>query len=99
MNVHRRNRAHLRQTPPPPAAVIMNSSYHQELVANGGVCLIYSLPNPNAVFSPYTTNFMLPKCPPPSSSSLTEHSTSTVNHINDCLINYYNKNYGESKLI
>ncbi|KAK1356554.1 putative transcriptional regulator RABBIT EARS [Heracleum sosnowskyi] len=64
MNVHRRDRARLLQTPPPPCsavttsmgAVIMNSNYHQELAANGGVCLIYSLPNPNAVFSPTTVN-------------------------------------------
>ncbi|KAK7307716.1 hypothetical protein VNO77_41029 [Canavalia gladiata] len=54
MNVHRRDRARLHQTPP-------NSSNHttppfinippQELVANAGLCLLYQLPtSPNAPF-------------------------------------------------
>lgn len=138
MNVHRRERARLHQIPPPTcsevttstAAVIMNSNYHQQLVANGGVCLVYSLPNPNAVFSPsklnhstvpsseilpvspYTTNFMLPKCPPPSPinfsirpsvssslgySSITEHSTSYHSFNEDCLI-YDKKDCGEIEI-
>ncbi|KAF3631877.1 putative RING-H2 finger protein ATL52-like [Capsicum annuum] len=67
MNVHRRDRARLHQTPPQYAS---NSNYHnhtsspnanstlliptQEFVANGGLCLLYSLPNPSNthVFNP-----------------------------------------------
>lgn len=137
MNVHRRDRARLLQTPPPPcsatstAAVIMNSNYHQELVANGGVCLIYSLTNPSAVsspstlnhnvssskvlsVSPFTTNFMLPKCLSSSSvefpvrpslnfslghSSITEHSTSAVNNnFNEDCLIYDKKDCCETEI-
>ena len=91
MNVHRRDRARLHQTPPLPTgcttAVIMNPAHHQELVANGGVCLFYTLPNPNAVESsklhsvnlPYASNnFVPPNCPPPLSINLSRaHSVNS----------------------
>ncbi|KAL5724356.1 Transcriptional regulator [Ranunculus cassubicifolius] len=56
MNVHRRDRAKLRQSPPSSTTDAAASTIifpSQEFVAaNGGLCLIYSLPNnPNSVFS------------------------------------------------
>ncbi|KAL7164883.1 hypothetical protein ACSBR2_040722 [Camellia fascicularis] len=73
MNVHRRDRARLHQLPPGLNGLITSSSTAssstliiptQELVANGGLCLFYSLPNPNpnGVFAPapYPT---MPPCP------------------------------------
>ncbi|KAK3024693.1 LOW QUALITY PROTEIN: hypothetical protein RJ639_042915 [Escallonia herrerae] len=57
MNVHRRDRARRHQAPPGSNAPTNNGSSAiiiptQELVANGGLCLLYSIPNPNAIFSP-----------------------------------------------
>ncbi|XP_019156059.1 PREDICTED: transcriptional regulator SUPERMAN-like [Ipomoea nil] len=63
MNVHRRDRARLHQAPrpnvphfPSPAAVANSAVLFpaQEIVANASLCLLYSLPNPNAAaaFSP-----------------------------------------------
>lgn len=83
MNVHRRDRARLHQTPPLPGAaitgcttaVIMNPTQHQELVANGGLCLFYTLPNPNAVLSSSTVNHCIE-----SSSKLHSVSPYTANN-------------------
>ncbi|KAI3707662.1 hypothetical protein L6452_26290 [Arctium lappa] len=70
MNVHRRDRARLHQSQPAnsknPYISSSNSSSccsssstllipTQELVGNGGVCLLYSFPSPNALFSPLKT--------------------------------------------
>ncbi|XP_059639169.1 transcriptional regulator SUPERMAN-like [Cornus florida] len=87
MNVHRRDRARLPQTPPgstnhPTSSSSTTTSSTlifptQEFVANGGgLCLLYSLPNPNGVciespstllsISPYHPNGLMPPCPPPS---------------------------------
>ncbi|KAK2995920.1 hypothetical protein RJ640_029802 [Escallonia rubra] len=57
MNVHRRDRARLHQAPPGSNAPTNTASSAfiiptQELVANGGLCLLYSIPNPNPIFSP-----------------------------------------------
>ncbi|PIA39906.1 hypothetical protein AQUCO_02600394v1 [Aquilegia coerulea] len=64
MNVHRRDRARLRQSPPASIndpSLSSNSSSAilfptQEFVANGGLCLLYSLPSPNSVFNPNSMN-------------------------------------------
>jgi hypothetical protein len=56
MNVHRRDRARLHQAPLNPAAMTPASSTSsfliptQEFVANGGLCLLYQLPNPTGAF-------------------------------------------------
>ncbi|KAK7251862.1 hypothetical protein RIF29_35438 [Crotalaria pallida] len=55
MNVHRRDRArlhhHHHHLPPPipttTSSFINIPPHHQDLVANGGLCLLYHLPNPN----------------------------------------------------
>ncbi|KAK9052964.1 hypothetical protein SSX86_029594 [Deinandra increscens subsp. villosa] len=58
MNVHRRDRARLHHTQPPNLSNPNNISSPtlliptQELVANGGLCLLYSLPKHNAIFDP-----------------------------------------------
>lgn len=82
MNVHRRDRARLHQTPPlpgsttsaSPATLIMNPTHHQELVANGGLCLVYSLPNPNGLFSPTTMNHCM-ESPYPTTPNLMPHNS------------------------
>ncbi|WCJ34689.1 C2H2 and C2HC zinc fingers superfamily protein [Euphorbia peplus] len=59
MNVHRRDRARLNQTPgnvPNSSSMASTSSSTfiiptQEFSTNGGLCLLYQLPNPNAVFA------------------------------------------------
>ncbi|KAF6151315.1 hypothetical protein GIB67_040588 [Kingdonia uniflora] len=60
MNVHRRDRARLCQSPPktiitdptlPPTSSSTLIFPTQEFVANGGICLLYPLPNPNGVFN------------------------------------------------
>ncbi|PWA74345.1 zinc finger C2H2-type/integrase DNA-binding domain-containing protein [Artemisia annua] len=59
MNVHRRDRARLHQAQPnfknpnlpSPSSSTLLINPTQELVANGGLCLLYSLPNPNAIFN------------------------------------------------
>ncbi|MCD7448164.1 Transcription factor [Datura stramonium] len=64
MNVHRRDRARLHQAPPPQYASNSNYTHThmtsspnsnptlliptQEFVTNGGLCLLYSLPNPSS---------------------------------------------------
>ncbi|CAN4097829.1 unnamed protein product [Withania somnifera] len=64
MNVHRRDRVRLNQTP----SLASNSSLifpnansnllvqNQEFLPNGGICLVYSMPNsnPNGIFNPTT---------------------------------------------
>ncbi|XP_052171055.1 transcriptional regulator SUPERMAN-like [Diospyros lotus] len=85
MNVHRRDRARLHQKQPSPTAapstlIIPN----QEFVGNGGLCVLYSFPNPSGstLFNPATLNY---SCPPfinfpvgsPSSNSSLGHSTNT----------------------
>nr|GMD98314.1 transcriptional regulator SUPERMAN-like [Ipomoea batatas] len=62
MNVHRRDRARLHHAPPRPSVVPPHFPSPaaaalfppQEIVANASLCLLYSLPNPNAAaaFSP-----------------------------------------------
>ncbi|XP_065882174.1 transcriptional regulator SUPERMAN-like [Euphorbia lathyris] len=56
MNVHRRDRARLNQNVPPPPPIVpttpstSSSTYiipTQEFSTNGGLCLLYQLPNPN----------------------------------------------------
>ncbi|KAK4364618.1 hypothetical protein RND71_015976 [Anisodus tanguticus] len=83
MNVHRRDRARLHQAPPQYAS---NSNHNhnsspnsnstlliptQEFVTNGGLCLLYSLPNPNSthVFNPTSRK----SCP------MNNNSPSTLN--------------------
>ncbi|KAL8201074.1 hypothetical protein R6Q57_012413 [Mikania cordata] len=63
MNVHRRDRARLHHTQPNLINSNISSSTSstlliptQELVANGGLCLLYSLPKPNAIFHPSSLN-------------------------------------------
>ncbi|KAD3641511.1 hypothetical protein R6Q59_004128 [Mikania micrantha] len=63
MNVHRRDRARLHHTQPNLINSNMSSNTSstlliptQELVANGGLCLLYSLPKPNAIFHPSSLN-------------------------------------------
>ncbi|XP_017972715.1 PREDICTED: transcriptional regulator SUPERMAN [Theobroma cacao] len=61
MNVHRRDRARLHQTQPSGAINPTSSSSTtssstlliptQEFGTNGGLCLLYQLPNPNGVFT------------------------------------------------
>ncbi|OMP11099.1 Zinc finger, C2H2-like protein [Corchorus capsularis] len=64
MNVHRRDRARLHQTQPAAAVAINPASSSptttssstlliptQEFATNGGLCLLYQLPNPNGVFT------------------------------------------------
>lgn len=65
MNVHRRDRARLHQAPPLASNSNHTSSPNanstlliptQEFVTNGGLCLLYFLPNPNGpVFNPTST--------------------------------------------
>ncbi|KAJ0051582.1 hypothetical protein Pint_03419 [Pistacia integerrima] len=55
MNVHRRDRARLHQTQ--PASSTSSSTLiipTQEFATNGGLCLLYQLPNPSGVFTPTT---------------------------------------------
>ncbi|KAI8529827.1 hypothetical protein RHMOL_Rhmol11G0004400 [Rhododendron molle] len=48
MNVHRRDRARLHQTPPTSTAPSTHVMPTQEFIAtNGGLCFLYSLQNPN----------------------------------------------------
>ncbi|KAM7525415.1 hypothetical protein LguiA_015317 [Lonicera macranthoides] len=60
MNVHRRDRARLHQAPGSTSSVSPSTSTllipTQEIVSNGGLCLLYSIPNPNGIFCPTTTN-------------------------------------------
>ncbi|XP_058085575.1 transcriptional regulator SUPERMAN-like [Magnolia sinica] len=62
MNVHRRDRARLRQSPPVPDPSSSSSSSSpfifptQEFVASGGLCLFYPFPTPGAVFTPTPAN-------------------------------------------
>ncbi|XP_050230590.1 transcriptional regulator SUPERMAN-like [Mercurialis annua] len=61
MNVHRRDRARLHQPTPPGSSSLCNSSSafiipSQEFSNNGGLCLLYQLPNPNGVFTPTAMN-------------------------------------------
>ncbi|KAI3494795.1 hypothetical protein L1887_40407 [Cichorium endivia] len=64
MNVHRRDRARLHQAQPNYNSPNLSSSRpsstllipSQELVTNGGLCLLYSLPNPNGIFNPSSLN-------------------------------------------
>lgn len=58
MNVHRRDRALLHQPPPPtptPTSSFLIPT-HQEFVANGGLCLLYQLPNPSGTACSTTTS-------------------------------------------
>ncbi|OMO93201.1 Zinc finger, C2H2-like protein [Corchorus olitorius] len=69
MNVHRRDRARLHQTQPTGAVAINPASSSptttssstlliptQEFATNGGLCLLYQLPNPNGVFTSPSMN-------------------------------------------
>ncbi|KAI3713596.1 hypothetical protein L1987_72177 [Smallanthus sonchifolius] len=59
MNVHRRDRARLHHAQPNLVNPNISSTLlipTQELVANGGLCLLYSLPKPNAIFDPSSLN-------------------------------------------
>ncbi|XP_076901864.1 uncharacterized protein LOC143556429 [Bidens hawaiensis] len=63
MNVHRRDRARLHQAQPnfinPNISSATASTLlipTQELVANGGLCVLYSLPKPNGIFDPSSLN-------------------------------------------
>lgn len=63
MNVHRRDRARLHQPQPnlknpnisssTPSTLLIPT---QELMVNGGLCLLYSLPKPNGTFNPSSAN-------------------------------------------
>ncbi|XVE65283.1 hypothetical protein DITRI_Ditri07aG0168600 [Diplodiscus trichospermus] len=80
MNVHRRDRARLHQTQPAGTGALMNPTSSssattssstlliptQEFAANGGLCLLYQLPNPNGVFTS-----------PPMNACAIDHSPST----------------------
>ncbi|KAM7491090.1 hypothetical protein LguiA_034011 [Lonicera macranthoides] len=63
MNVHRRDRARLHQTslnhPTTATANLAAASSNlliptQDPLTDGGLCLLYSIPNPNGIFSPTT---------------------------------------------
>ncbi|XP_059302480.1 transcriptional regulator SUPERMAN-like [Lycium ferocissimum] len=63
MNVHRRDRVRLNQTPsltPNTSHTFPNANsnlliQNQEFIPNGGLCLLYSMPNnPNGIFNPTT---------------------------------------------
>ncbi|KAK1438447.1 hypothetical protein QVD17_04256 [Tagetes erecta] len=63
MNVHRRDRARLHHHTQPNMNMSSATSTSstlliptQELVANAGLCLLYSLPKPNAIFDPSSLN-------------------------------------------
>ncbi|XP_024994821.1 transcriptional regulator SUPERMAN-like [Cynara cardunculus var. scolymus] len=60
MNVHRRDRARLHQSQPHLKNPNLSSSSllipTQEVVANGGLCLLYSIPNPSTIFNPSSIN-------------------------------------------
>ncbi|KAL5713507.1 hypothetical protein ACHQM5_015575 [Ranunculus cassubicifolius] len=70
MNVHRRDRAKLRQSPPSsaPDTVSLSSSTTSTIIfptqefvsANGGLCLVYSLPSPNSVLNSTSMNMESP---------------------------------------
>ncbi|CAI9259122.1 unnamed protein product [Lactuca saligna] len=86
MNVHRRDRARLHQAQPNLKNPYMTSSISssssstlliptQDFDGNGGLCLLYSLPNPNTIFSPIktfndNTSSRLPIAPHPTTANL-----------------------------
>ncbi|XP_024995605.1 zinc finger protein 10-like isoform X2 [Cynara cardunculus var. scolymus] len=82
MNVHRRDRARLHQSQPNLKTPNLPSSTTsstlliptQELVTNGGLCLLYSIPNPNAIFKTSSLNTMKAVAPRPFNSSLSNSS-------------------------
>ncbi|KAI3469146.1 hypothetical protein Pfo_025809 [Paulownia fortunei] len=96
MNVHRRDRARLHGAPPPlntspatpnkapPSTLLIPT---QELLANG-LCLLYSLPNPNGVLINGTMDFPLAAAQSAVSSlchsNITEPSASSSNDNNHC---------------
>ncbi|KAI3727893.1 hypothetical protein L6452_16515 [Arctium lappa] len=84
MNVHRRDRARLHQAQPNSKNPNLSSSTSstlliptQELVTNGGLCLLYSIPNPNAIFKTSSLNTMKAMAPHTFNSSNKEASTPT----------------------
>ncbi|KAJ9549670.1 hypothetical protein OSB04_022213 [Centaurea solstitialis] len=79
MNVHRRDRARLHQSQPNLKNPNLSSSTSsalliptQELVTNGGLCLLYSIPNPNSIFKTSSLNTM--KSNPPTLFSIAPNS-------------------------
>lgn len=88
MNVHRRDRARLHQALPNPAigpgtspasttSSFLIPSSSQEFVVNGGLCLLYQLPNPSGSF---TTSTPINACSEPSPSTLLSISPSPPHH-------------------
>ncbi|KAL7609607.1 transcriptional regulator SUPERMAN isoform X2 [Lactuca sativa] len=106
MNVHRRDRARLHQAQPNfnspnisssrPSSTLLIPS--QELVGNGGLCLLYSLPNPNAIFNPSSLNnvsdnpsTLLSISPHPNTDNFMNFPTTMSPHsFNSSLSNSYN---------
>lgn len=82
MNVHRRDRAMMRQSPPsdlpplPPATAAFSSPTSfpaQELVGNGGLCLLYPLPPHGAHVPLYS-----PQSPPSTLLSISPYGNGNV---------------------
>ncbi|KAF5800981.1 putative transcription factor C2H2 family [Helianthus annuus] len=83
MNVHRRDRARLHQTQlnlknPNLSSSTLLVPTDQELVGDGGLCLFFSLPNPNAIFKPSSLN----------NFSITPHPSTTGNVVAPHSFNY-----------
>ncbi|KAF6134117.1 hypothetical protein GIB67_013514 [Kingdonia uniflora] len=85
MNVHRRDRARLRQSPPKTIITDLTLSPTssstlifptQEFVANGGICLLYPLPNPNGVFN--STSIPSSMDSPPTLLSISPYSMNNL---------------------
>ncbi|OAY24398.1 zinc finger protein 10 [Manihot esculenta] len=96
MNVHRRDRARLHQTVQPPGSINHPNSSStstssstfliptQEFsTTNGGLCLLYQLPNPNGIFTS-TMN----ACAIDSPSTLLSISPYPHNHLSGQSLNY-----------
>ncbi|KAI7989025.1 Zinc finger protein 10 [Camellia lanceoleosa] len=78
MNVHRRDRARLHQTPPNPASPTLIIPTREFVANGGGLCLLYSLPNPNGVFTPTKMNACMDSSSPSTLLSISPYQ-STIN--------------------
>ncbi|XP_010269999.1 PREDICTED: transcriptional regulator SUPERMAN-like [Nelumbo nucifera] len=83
MNVHRRDRARLRQSPPASADPSSSSNSSStfliptpEFAPNGAYCLLYPLPSPTNSFTPTSLNRCMDS--PPTLLSLPNYSTNTL---------------------
>ncbi|CAK9152719.1 unnamed protein product [Ilex paraguariensis] len=81
MNVHRRDRARLHQTPPgsttsPSAASSTLLIPNQKTLTNGGICFLYSLPNPNGLFTPTIMTGLMD--PPSTALSISPHTSKNL---------------------